>query len=234
MNKKRFLRIFFPERCKNCGEIIPIEKEECDCLKKRAIRISDEFCEHCGQSQENCVCHFENSVKLSHITAVFIYTGGVKEMISQLKFSRDKNSVPFLSYEMARRFRASFPSVNADTVTCVPCGKKTLEERGYNQSRLLALRVAKLLKTDYEDLLIKTKETHFQHNLSADERAINLKDAFAVADENLIKGKTIILCDDIKTTGNTLYNCSNELYKAGAKGVYCLCAALSDFMKLPF
>ena len=103
------------------------------------------------------------------------------------------------------------------------------------KSELLAKEVAKNLSVSFQPLLKKIRETEKQHLLSASKRRTNLENAFCLnGNADIINGKTIILCDDIKTTGYTFYICSEMLLKSGAKDVYCLSAAISEFESLPF
>ena len=130
---------------------------------------------------------------------------------------------------MSVRFSEAYPLVKADTVTYVPMTERAQKKRGYNQSRLLALEISKRLLVPFDTLLVKQCDTKRQHDLTAEERTTNLVGAFGVADGADITGKTVILCDDIKTTGSTLAECVKVLKSCGAKEVYCLCAAISDY-----
>lgn len=228
MKSEIIKRIFFPKRCFVCGELIPIERRFCNCGEDRYDKLNLESCEHCGS--EKCVCGFENAVKLSHITAPFVYSYLAKQRLCNLKFSGEKNEAEFFGEEMSFRFAQVFVNAKADMVTFVPMRPDDEKERGYNQSELLAQSVARHLFLPKADVLVKNKDSVCQHTLSQKERLENLKDTFEVKNKSEVYGKTIILCDDIKTTGTTLKRCSDELFACGAKDVYCLCAAVSDFL----
>ncbi len=226
MNLSTFKRIFFPKHCSVCGEIIPIEKPFCGCDGNEYFETEENCCEYCGQSI--CACGNKNTVCLPHITAPFLYTALAKERLLNFKFYGEKKEAEFFGEKMAFKFARAFYNVNADFVTFVPMTEKQVKERGYNQSQLLAEVVSERLFLRCEAVLSKTKETVSQHSLSQKERLENLVDIFEVTDSR-VKGKTVILCDDIKTTGTTLSRCCDVLFKAGAKDVYCLCSAVSDF-----
>ena len=81
------------------------------------------------------------------------------------------------------------------------------------------------------DIDEKTVETKKQHNLSATERMTNLDNTFRLKSGADVRGKTVILCDDIKTTGTTLKKCCDVLFENGARDVYCLCIAVSDYQQ---
>ncbi len=227
--KRTVRRIFFPERCRECGLIIPIGKDRCDCGFSDVFRISESFCKHCGAENEFCSCIHNGSAFLPHITAPFLYYGSIKERLHAFKFGGKTEEAKFFGYEMSVRFQAVFPSVKPDYVTFVPMTKLKLEKRGYNQSELIAQVIANELSVENADLLFKIKNTLNQHTLSKAERLTNLNGAFAANNGYDLSGKTILLCDDIKTTGTTLKKCCDVLFAAGAKDVYCLCAAVTDY-----
>lgn len=227
--KKTLRRIFFPEKCNNCGEIIPITHEKCSCGLNNVFRISEIFCEHCGAEKLSCSCCFSGSAFLPHITAPFLYSGDIKEKLQAFKFDAKLNEAVFFAREMSKRFEIVYPGVKIDYICTVPMTHEEKENRGFNQSELLADSISKNLRIRKADLIFKIRETSRQHTLSQRERLVNLKKAFVVNDEFDIYGKNIILCDDIKSTGSTLKECCDVLFAAGANDVYCLCAAVADY-----
>ena len=92
--------------------------------------------------------------------------------------------------------------------------------RGYNQSELVAKEMAKQMEIKFEKgILIKQRNTEVQSTLNKTQRIQNVKDAFLVTDFTKVKGKKIILVDDIYTTGSTVNECSKLLKQAGAKEI---------------
>jgi ComF family protein len=107
----------------------------------------------------------------------------------------------------------------------VPLGKKRLKERGYNQVALVARPLAYQLGLSYEpDALRKARETRSQVGLSVSQRSENVQDAYQ-ADARIVKGKSVLIMDDVATTGSTLSACTAALLSAGAKEVYVLTIA---------
>lgn len=227
--KRTIKRIFFPEKCKYCGEIIPLGQEFCDCEGAKLPRVSENFCEHCGAETDNCCCDMLGSAFLPHITAPFFYSGEVREKIHRFKFDGETELALFFGHEMSLRFATVFFEAKPDFVCPVPMTRARFESRGYNQSELLAEEISNELLIPKENLLLKTKDTLNQHSLTKLERQTNLNGAFCVDSQFDLKGKTVLLCDDIKTTGTTLKKCSDALFEAGAKDVFCLCAAVTDY-----
>ena len=107
----------------------------------------------------------------------------------------------------------------------VPLGKKRLKERGYNQVGLVARPLAYRLGLRYEpDALRKIRETRSQVGLTVSQRRNNVHDAYQ-ADPGIVKGKSILIMDDVATTGSTISACTETLLSAGAQDVYVLTIA---------
>jgi competence protein ComFC len=108
----------------------------------------------------------------------------------------------------------------------VPLHMKRLRERGFNQALLLVKELSKRTGIPYaERALKKIKDTPFQITLKKRERRKNLRRAFQVKDPEAIKGKAVMLVDDVYTTGTTVNECSRALRRAGAEGVVVLTVA---------
>ena len=107
----------------------------------------------------------------------------------------------------------------------VPLGKKRLKERGYNQVALVARPLAYQLGWRYEpDALWKRRETRSQVGLSISQRSENVHEAYQ-ADPERVKGKPVLIMDDVATTGSTISACTSALLSAGAQDVYVLTIA---------
>ena len=222
-------RIFFPLKCPFCSEIVPISDEVCSCCKGEIREVSKDFCIHCGADYKKCSCAVDEKT-LDSVAAVCYYSGKAKWEIGLFKFTLEKKLAVPLSLKMSERAAEVFSGVRFDCVTFVPASEKSYKERGFNQSELLAKGVAERLFVPLESTLSKIKETDPQHTLNAKDRLSNLNGAFRISDGADVKDKTILLCDDIKTTGSTLSECADELYRNGAKKVCCLVYAVTDYM----
>jgi ComF family protein len=107
----------------------------------------------------------------------------------------------------------------------VPLGKKRLKERGYNQVGLVARPLAHSLGLRYEpDALRKTRDTRSQVGLSISQRSENVQDAYQ-AEAQVVRNKSILIMDDVATTGSTISACTSALLSAGAQEVYVLTIA---------
>ena len=107
----------------------------------------------------------------------------------------------------------------------VPLGKNRLKERGYNQVALVARPLAYEIGVEYNPrALWKARETRSQVGLSISKRRENVRNAYQ-ADPKVVKRKSIILMDDVATTGSTILSCTDALLFAGAREVYAITIA---------
>lgn len=218
--------IFFPQRCHICGNIKPFLKSYCPECGIDTKAVSPDACEKCGHVK--CMCGDPSFIRLPHFTSVYYYQGQLKKSIIRFKFHSDISYADIFSKAMADRVKDVYADISFDGICFVPMSKEAQRVRGYNQSELLAAKVADELKIPLIPCLEKDKNSLSQKTLSSGERAENLKKSFSVNRD--INGKVLILCDDIKTTGSTFKECSDTLFSAGAKDVYCLSLALTPYM----
>lgn len=225
----KLIRCVYPKFCPICDEIIPINQDYCKCSRFDSKKISDDYCRHCGQNESDCVCQHKNSVYLPDIAAVYVYNGKVRADILNLKFNNEKRLAVKLGADMAERCAVVYNDIDFDIVSFVPMSINSLRKRSYNQSQLLAKTVGEKLFVESKSLFSKVIDTAAQHNLSGDERISNLNNSVVLNDDVDVKGKNVLICDDVKTTGATLSQCVKLLEAAGVKKVCCICAAVSDF-----
>lgn len=207
ITKRRLLHIFFPTRCPVCGGI---------------IGAMDRFCGGCAAKLNSYKGGFSVEGAVS-FTAAFDYDDSIKPAILLLKDGTDGNAAYALGGALADRLRAEGASEGADMIVPVPMYRRDTFRRGFNQSALIAREVGRELGIAVEERAVrKIKCTKAQKELNKLERALNLRGAFA-ADADKVKGKHILLIDDICTTGSTLRELTAVLLKSGAASVSCAC-----------
>jgi ComF family protein len=151
--------------------------------------------------------------------APFTYEEPVRSMILSLKYRDNGLAARGLAPYMAATFMREMPKKDY-VIIPVPLCRARLRERGYNQSELLAREFAEYIKMPVlTDVLIRVKKTAPQKNMTAKQRAENMGGAFSVTDAALIKGRHILLIDDVYTTGATTDECAKVLRAAGARGI---------------
>jgi ComF family protein len=155
--------------------------------------------------------------------AAGLYEGLLLDLVVRLKYRGEERLGLFLGDRMARALsgKAAF-----DLILPVPLHVSRLRERGFNQAALLARRIGKRAGAAVKlSLLRKTRPTPPQATLHVDERRKNLKGAFRLETEEAVRGKKIVLVDDVATTGATLNEAARVLKKAGAERVEAIVAA---------
>lgn len=171
-----------------------------------ALPLASEHAGLCG----DCL---RRKPRFSRVVAYGLYTGALRAAINHLKFAPVKR----LSRPLGRLL-AELRVPAADVIAPVPIGVRTLRERGFNQTLLLARALSRRTGIALSaGLLYKKKETLPQVGLSSRQRMANLKGAFGAREG--LNGQRVILLDDVVTTGATARECSKALAKAGAREV---------------
>lgn len=220
------LSFIYPERCAICDDVISYEAGGicAECIKKIKL-IDHNRCYKCGKQLMQDVeeyCH--DCKKISHNFdrgySLFTYAGDIKESIYRFKYANRRRYAKFYGDMISKELYSEIKSLSPDALIPVPIHKKRLKKRGYNQAELIAdeigLRMGIPVLKNY---IIRTKYTKPLKLLSAIERQNNLKKAFKIA-QNDVKLESIVIVDDIYTTGSTVDEISGILKGAGVKKVY--------------
>ncbi len=219
------LRMLFPVRCAGCHAIVDAGTPFCPSCLATLPAIQPPLCPRCGRQRSDCSGH-RLAYAYQACGAPFYYEGAIQEALVSFKFKEQKQYAQFFAQAMNRTLAKCFPDIAFDCMTVVPLHTNTYRDRRYNQSELLARAIAPHRGIAFEPhLLIKARDVAPQHTLKARQRIENVKGAFRVKEGACVSGKTILLCDDIQTTGATLHECAQCLLAAGAKAVYGICAA---------
>lgn len=217
------LDLLFPLRCVNCrrhGYSLCA-----DCLHEfRYVPLP--VCQRCGRplrlATQACSACRLHPITITRIRSAVFHEGAARKAIHALKYNRRRDVAAALARVMEGLAREMLNEYHF--VTAVPLHVTRQKERGYNQAELLAVELATLIRRPYVKCLIRTRATADQIGLDANARRDNVKDAFAVTG-NLIAGKSVLLIDDVCTTGATLDACARTLLAAGARSVYGLTVA---------
>lgn len=179
--------------------------------------------ENYGKEINYCSYCISRDFYFDMVEAVFYYKEPVSLWISKIKFSKDF----VLAYDLGRfiRRRIFLDLTGYDLIMAVPLSKERLRKRGFNQSFLIGWGL--LGKRPKDKVLIRTKDTKPQTELTQKERWENVKEAFALHTEQ-VKDQRVLIVDDVMTTGATLNEISKVLKKGGAKRVDILVVARSQ------
>ena len=163
--------------------------------------------------------------------SAFAYLEPISQLVNIFKFGGAEYLAADFAAAMEISFRKKHDVSAVDAVVPVPLHPRRLAKRGYNQSGLLATEFARRIgRICDETSFSRIRDTEHQSRSNAEERRKNLKGAFRVVEPAFIRGRTIVLIDDVMTTGSTVEECSRALYAAGAYKVipFVLAKALMD------
>ena len=209
-----FIDWLYPNVCPVCGKYIDHDADLCaEC--KSGLRLytgeypipgADGFAAYC------------------------LYSGSIKGAILHFKHDDCGNSYYAFAVGIYEAVKAKGFDDDIDLIVPIPSSKRSLKKRGYNQTELIAKELRYLIGAPYANVLEKVTETKEQKSLHMNERAANVAGAFGIRKKAPeIKGKTILVIDDVCTTGSTLAEAARTLKAAGAGKVY-----TAAFAKTPF
>ncbi len=201
--------------CEECSSSLPF--------------LTSPLCYKCGRpvEEETKLCHhcIQTPYCFKQAVSVFEYTPSIQQFIYRYKY----RGISFLSGIMGLWMAETLTRCSTwdiDIIIPVPLHKRRERKRGFNQAVLLAKEIGKNTgKEVAQHILIRSKDTPTQVGLDKFQRMWNLWDAFQVRQPDALKGKTVLLVDDVFTTGSTAHHCSRVLLGAGAKQIYVLTLA---------
>lgn len=214
-------------RCMICGADVFDGLGFCSHCKRDVVFNNGKTCLRCGVgidgAEDYCTnCAFDK-IYFDRAYSVFSYEGAVRQAILQMKFANMGSYAAIFAEYLV--FMAQKHNLQYDAVTFAPMSAQSLKKRRYNQAQLLARHFCDIL--DQDDMLcqavIKVKETSPQEQLDKAQRKTNLVGAYKINAD--VKGKRVLVIDDVKTTGATLNECAKVLKRAGAVQVIGLTVA---------
>lgn len=226
-----FLRnLILPPTCLSCDQGVAEQGTVCSSCWAQIRFIEKPFCEVLGlpfsYDMGSGILSAEaiaNPPTFDRARSVVLYDEVARKLVQGLKFSDRTDLAPWMAHWMVRASDGLLEG--GPTIVPVPLHKWRLASRRFNQSAELARYMARFTDVPYKpELLTRVRSTRQQVGLRAKERDRNVRGAFRVLDQHkpLIKDQTIVLVDDVYTTGATLQACSRALQRAGAKHIYCL------------
>jgi ComF family protein len=210
-----------PPRCAGCGTIVGDVHSFCPECWKQVEFLGDSGCHSCGlplqaTEQTTCGACLARPPRIARARAAVAYDDLSRSLAIRLKYGR-KVAV---ARTMAR-YMAPLVGPGADRILVpVPLHRARLWRRGFNQSALVALELARRLNIEADPLALeRTRRTPPLKGMSLLQRRKTVAGAFRVRDSSAVAGKTVILVDDVLTTGSTADACARTLKRAGAERV---------------
>lgn len=229
---KEAVNLLFPLRCPVCDEPVPIrEGDICRLCRDKFKPVREPYCFCCGRplpAEEKEYCR--DCSKKRHLfirgRALFEYESAAAS-IYRFKYGGRREYAFFFGRAMAEELEGFIRGVAPDGLVPVPVSKRRLRRRGYNQAGLLAKEIGRKMHIPvYDSLILRSRDTVPQKSLNVRERQNNLKRAFKIA-QNDVKLSTIIVVDDIFTTGSTMDAVTEVLLQSGVHNIYFITLAVS-------
>lgn len=221
------LSLFFPPHCASCGADTAAGVHLCERCAGQARRIEPPRCERCSEpfsgalfasfTCANCAdrrLHFECAV------APYLSRGVVREFIHRFKYDRERYLRQPLAAWLAEALADERLARRAfDLVVPVPLHPTRQRERGFNQAAELAALLSRRCRVPVRHALQRTRYTTTQTRLDREQRMENLRGAFRLRRSADVRGRHLLLVDDVFTTGSTVDECARVLREAGAASV---------------
>jgi ComF family protein len=224
--------VLFPSRCASCGEPVSYAASLLCGRCRNSIGPLGEHCDRCSglETADGCgFCGNRRFYPIRHIAAAE-YEGPVEKALHGLKFSGRRRLYLPLSDLLYNAIGEAAGEV--DVVTAVPMNRTKRWRRGYNQSELIARRIARRLGRPYVRLLGENPRSATQKKLHSLERYINVLGRYRAVDPGAAAGRRVLLVDDVLTTGATINECARVLVDCGAAGVISATVARAGIKKL--
>lgn len=225
----RMLEILFPRKCPVCDQIImPKGAVICPECRRRVNLVTEPRCLKCGkqlfcEEAEYCDGCEKKTFHYTRGLVLMNYDSVARKILTALKYHGKCDNADYLAAETVATLREEILRMQADFFVPVPVHPKRKRVRGFNQAELIAKRLGERLEIPVRtDVLKRIKNTLPQKELGSAARLNNLLKAFTVKNTDKLAGKTVILVDDIYTTGSTAEACTRVLLSGGARRVYLL------------
>lgn len=224
-----FLDLWYPPHCESCGTAIAeAALVLCSRCRSDLPLIALPRCHRCsfpfdgemaGFPEFECHDCRERRFAFDCCVAPFRFRNPIRKMILELKYQRQSRLGDPLGEWLGECVAtdARLASVTLDGIVPAPLHPVRLRERGFNQAELLAEKVAARTGVPLLNLLRRTRYTSTQTARDRRERMENLKGAFELKEEGSLKGRTLLIVDDVFTTGSTIEACAQVLNGAGAR-----------------
>ena len=226
---KMLLHFLFPRVCFSCGKDLPYNSTAplCSACENGLTLPGPLICQRCGVVLKSGGAHCfhcrgskATAYKCKIIRSACNFNDSSRGLIHALKYQGADYTAHYMGAFMAQRFSLFEELKEANLVIPVPLFKKREVKRGYNQSERLARVFCKCTGLALDTAsLVRVRDTASQTKLGRQDRLTNMTGAFAVINPAAVKGKTVLLIDDVATTGSTLEGCAQALRHVGAKRV---------------
>ena len=209
-----FLDLFYPTRCPGCMRVIGWDMQICEeCESELEYLDSTPWQAQMPDEINSTEPYFDR------VEALFEYSGKARDAVLALKYRRGVRFADYVSERIIEKLAVD-DGDDADIITSVPMHRSKKRKRGYDQAEVFARALSRETGIKYvPDILAHRRKSISQHELGKAQRFISAESTYYIRREVSLKGKRIILCDDIFTTGATANTCARLLKQMGAEKV---------------
>ena len=232
---KFLLHILVPDTCLHCGVDLKFNYPYplCKDCESKLEPLPELHCKRCGvvlfsggAHCYRCRGHKAENYKCSVIRSALVYNPQIRSVIHHFKYGQKSKLANYLGDFLSRAFKEYPQLADCNCIIPVALMPKKMKMRGFNQAGLLGRHLSKSLNINfYDDALKRVQYNKSQTDLTREQRIENVRDAFMVARPEVIKGKNVLLIDDVCTTASTLEECARVLKASKASSVKALTVA---------
>jgi competence protein ComFC len=227
------IELLYPSNCVECGHAQSPGVLLCEQCKKGVYRITEPYCNVCSRPFEGrisgifaCPNCEDRPPAFDCVVSKYHAKGVLRELIHRFKYGRQFYLRGVLAEYLVESMQdARILSQPADCIVPVPLHPTRLRERGFNQAEALAEAAFKRGGIPILRCIQRKRYTQTQTRFDRSERMLNLRNSFAMRKNSDVRGKHLVLLDDILTTGSTLHECALVLREAGAESVRAITVA---------
>ncbi len=208
------IHLFYPQVCIGCGEDV-IEKNEVLCAQCFAGLPATDYFLYAGNPVEQL---FAGRILIQQAGSAFYFTkeSKLQNLLHEIKYRNNTEAALFIGKQTALAIQQSGRFKDVDIIVPMPLNDRRMRQRGYNQAALIANGMAEILMKPVEDqVAIRTFNTATQTGKDRTSRWQTMQHAFAVNNRESLRGKHVLLVDDIVTTGATLEACGAAILSGG-------------------
>ena len=226
---EKLVTLFFPKHCAVCDCVISGEAGVCSSCEKKVRLLYGDTCMSCGKKVKDGVVYCYDCKRKTHVflqnIATFVYAD-VRESLYRFKYGGRAEYAEYYAKMTYGLHAKKITSWNADAIIPIPLHKTRYRKRGYNQAEEFAKKLSELTGIPLKkNVLKRVKNTKPLKVLDVSQRQNNLKKAFLFV-QNDVKLNTIILVDDIYTTGTTLDAAAKVCMEGGVTAIHTITVAV--------